>query len=202
MSIHGISGVGVYPSANDKKATEVKSSSKKVVEQTKQDNKQNTDSAAVTYNKGDTTTSNKVDMATIDKMKAQAEQKTAQLRSLVEKMMTKQGLAVNSSIDIYALLREGKIEVDPEIAKQAEADIAKDGYWGVEQTSDRLVSFAKALAGNDKSKADELMNAIEEGFQEATKAWGDELPDICKETLEATREKMEAWKNETQSAEA
>ena len=35
-------------------------------------------------------------------------------------------------------------------------DIAEDGYWGVEKTSDRILDFAKALSGGDKDKADEL----------------------------------------------
>ena len=110
-------------------------------------------------------------------------------------MMTKQGQTYNNSTDIFALLRSGNLQVDAETQEQAKKDIAQDGYWGVEQTSERLVSFAKALAGNDPSKADELLAAIEKGFQQATKAWGDELPDICKQTLEATRQKMKDWKD-------
>ena len=43
------------------------------------------------------------------------------------------------------------------------ADIAEDGYWGVNKTSDRLVSMAIALAGGDTDKADELKNAITKG---------------------------------------
>ena len=39
------------------------------------------------------------------------------------------------------------------------------------------------------------MAAIEKGFKQSTKAWGDELPEICGKTLEATREKMNAWKD-------
>ena len=140
--------------------------------------------------------SNKPDMATIQKLKADAEARNAQLRSLVEKMLVKQGKTYNSSMDIYALLRSGELEVDEETAEKAREDIAEDGYWGVEQTSERLVSFAKALAGNDPEKADEMMAAVKKGFDEATKSWGDKLPDICQRTLDTTLEKLEKWKAE------
>lgn len=203
MSVNGVNGLGLYSSAKNIKNEETKSTEAKTKASNEVDKKeQKADSAAATYTKGETAVTGKPDTATIERMKAEADQKTAQLRSLVEKMMTKQGQKMNEATDIFQLLREGKIEVDPTVAAKAKADVAEDGYWGVEQTSDRLVSFAKALAGNDPSKADELMGAIEEGYKQATKAWGDELPEICKNTLDKTREKMNAWKNETATVKA
>lgn len=141
----------------------------------------------------------KRDDDTINKLKAEAEKRTQQLRNLVEKLLLKQGETLTESDDIYKLLREGKVEVDPETAAQAKADIAEDGYWGVEQTSDRLVSFAMALTGGDPSKADLMIDAVKKGFEEATKAWGDTLPDICQRTIDTTIEKLNKWKNGTSS---
>ena len=89
----------------------------------------------------------KYDAATIEKMKAEAEQKTAQLRTLVEKMLLKQGQKFTTLADAFDMIKEGTIEVDDEIAAEAAKEVADDGYWGVEQTSERLFSFAKALAG-------------------------------------------------------
>ena len=86
----------------------------------------------------------------------------------------------------------------PDLHK-AQKDIADDGYWGVEQTSDRLVSMAQALSGGDTSKADTLIAAIKKGFDEATEAWGDKLPDICQKTIDAAVKKMEAWRDGTTS---
>lgn len=154
---------------------------------------------AAVYEKSESTekaekTTYKPNTALVEKLKADAEERTAQMRSLVEKMMMKQGQTVTGAMDYLMALKNGTVKVDDATRKQAQEDISEDGYWGVKQTSDRLVSFAKALAGDDPSKADELMKAIEKGFNQATKAWGDELPDICQKTLEATREKMEEWK--------
>ncbi len=139
----------------------------------------------------------KTDTALVAKLKADAEERTSQLRSLVEKMMTKQGIAIGTADDMWKFLAKGDYTVDAETKAQAEADIAEDGYWGVEQTSERILDFAKALSGNDPDKADLLLDAFKKGFKEATKTWGDELPDISKRTYDAVLEKFDKWKNGT-----
>ena len=72
--------------------------------------------------------------------------------------------------------------------------------WGVEQTSDRIVDFAKALSGGDPAKADTMLEAFKKGFKAATKSWGKELPDISQRTYDAVLKKMDAWKNGTEDA--
>ena len=93
-------------------------------------------------------------------------------------------------------IRTGNFEADAETIAQAQADIAEDGYWGVEQTSDRMVDFAKALTGGDSSKIEEMRDAIKQGFEEAKKLWGGELPEISQKTYEATMEKLDKWAEE------
>ena len=122
----------------------------KVTDNTKDTAKTDT---GVVYEKSSETSSDtvtkKTDYALIEKLKADAEQRTAQLRSLVEKMMTKQGVAIGTADSMWSFLAKGDFTVDAETQAQAQADIAEDGYWGVEQTSDRILDFAKALSGND-----------------------------------------------------
>ena len=146
---------------------------------------------AGTYKK----TSGKTNTALIEKMKADTANRTNQLRSMVEQMMTKQGKKIGQADDIWSFLASGKYNVSPEVRAQAQKDIADDGYWGVEQTSDRLVSMAKALSGGDSSKADAMISAIEKGFDEATKAWGDKLPDICQKTIDVAKQKLQNWRD-------
>ena len=110
-------------------------------------------------------------------------------------MLLKQGEAFTESTDIYALLREGKVSVDPETRAQAQKDISEEGYWGVKQTSDRLVSFAMALTGSDPSKADSMIAAVKKGFEAAMKAWGGELPRICNDTMDEAIRKLEEWRD-------
>lgn len=160
-------------------------------------------SAAAVYEKGEQTTApNKIytrDSVTVDRLKSEAERRTQSLRELVEKLMIKQGQTVTEATDIYAALREGKVQVDDETRLQAQKDIAEDGYWGVEQTSNRMLEFAKALSGGDRSKADELINAVKKGFEQATKAWGGELPEISGRTMDAAIKKLESWRDGTES---
>jgi len=66
---------------------------------------------------------------------------------------------------------------------------------GVKQTSERAIEFAKALSGGDPSKAALLKDAIEKGYKAAEKAWGGELPEICKQTQEATLKGLDDWAN-------
>lgn len=163
------------------------------------------DDTGVVYEK-DSNTSNtvtkKTDYALVNKLKQDAEQRTAQLRSLVEKMMTKQGAAIGTADSMWSFLAKGDFEVDAATKAQAQKDIAEDGYWGVEQTSDRILDFAKALSGNDPEKADLLLDAFKKGFAEATKSWGDKLPDISQRTYDAVVEKFDNWKKGTEVAEA
>ena len=150
-------------------------------------------------NEKEKVTSAKDNKAIIAKLKADAEERTAQLRSIVEQLITKQGTAFGKATDddMWKFLAKGEFTVSADVKAQAEADIAEDGYWGVEQTSDRILDFAKALAGNDPNKAEEMLEAFKKGFKEATKTWGDELPEISQKTYDAVLEKFESWKNAT-----
>lgn len=132
----------------------------------------------------------------IAKLKADAEERTAQLRSIVEKLITGQGNALGEADDIWAFLRKGDFTVDEATKLQAQADIAEDGYWGVEQTSDRILDFAKALTGGDPDKIEEMRKAFEDGFKLATKTWGDKLPDISQKTYDAVMQKFDKWAEE------
>lgn len=148
------------------------------------------------------TVTKKTDFALINKLKADAKERTSQLRSLVEKMMTKQGVAIGTADSMWSFLAKGDFTVDEATRAQAQADIADDGYWGVDQTSDRILDFAKALSGNDPEKADLLLDAFKKGFKEATKSWGQDLPDISQRTYDAVVEKFNKWKNGTEETEA
>ena len=117
-------------------------------------------------------------------------------------MMGKQANTYGNANDIWSFLRSGNFTVDPATKAQAQADIADDGYWGVDQTSDRILDFAKALSGNDPEKADLLLDAFKKGFKEATKSWGQDLPDISQRTYDAVVEKFNKWKNGTEETEA
>lgn len=163
---------------------------------------------AVIYEKSKEVKSNKHDIfegkdlknpearqAIIDKLKADQEAQQKKLLDIVRKTISGQGNAIASADDMWKFLASGNFTVDAKTKAQAKKDIAEDGYWGVEQTSDRILDFAKALSGNDPKQADKLLNAFKKGFDQATKAWGKKLPDISQRTYDAVVKKFEAWKN-------
>lgn len=154
----------------------------------------------VVYERGSSTVNTeyvKKNAALIKQLKADSDARVTQLKNIVTTMMQKQGVAIGQSDDsIWKFLAGGDFTVDADTKAKAQADIAEDGYWGVEQTSDRIVDFAIALSGNDKEKADLMINAFKKGFSQATKSWGKTLPDISQRTYDAVMKKFDNWKNE------
>ena len=100
-------------------------------------------------------------------------------------MLTKQGQTYGTANDIWSILSSGNFTVDPATKAQAQADIAEDGYWGVSQTSQRILDFATALTGGDPDKIEEMRSAFQKGYKQAEKTWGGELPEISKKTYDA-----------------
>lgn len=127
----------------------------------------------------------------VNRLKADAENRASQLRSLVEQMMGKQANTYGNANDIWSFLRSGNFTVDPATKAQAQADIAEDGYWGVNQTSDRIIQFANALTGGDPDKIESMREAFKNGYAQAEKTWGGSLPEISQKTYDAVMEKFD-----------
>lgn len=143
--------------------------------------------------------------AIIQKMKSDLESQKQQLLDIVRQSMGKQASAFTlanadeNEDDLWSQFANGNVTVSDAARAKAQKDVADDGYWGVEQTSDRLVEFAKTLAGNDPSKASEMMDALKKGYDQAAKAWGGKLPEISSKTLDAANKKLQDWMDEGKS---
>lgn len=131
--------------------------------------------------------------ALVQKLNADVEARTSQLTNLVQQMISKQGNAYGQANDIWKFLASGNFTVDAQTKAQAQADIAEDGYWGVDQTSSRIYDFAMALAGDDEEKMKEMQEAFKKGYDLAAKKWGGELPEISKRTYDAVNKKFEEY---------
>lgn len=137
--------------------------------------------------------------AIIAKLKADSESRTEQLRSIVEQMISKQGstYADASGDNMWKILSSGDFTVDAATKKQAQEDVSEDGYYGVKQTSDRIVDFAQALAGDDTDKLEDMRQAFIKGFKQATNTWGKELPQISQDTYKAVMDKFDKLEGKT-----
>ncbi len=200
MSISSINGVNGYTAVKTAETEKTAKAAETTKDQVKDDgvvfeksNETKKDSANQIYNKDNV----------IAKLKADQQSRLDSMNSLVQKLLGKQAekFDLANGSNLAETFRQVAGKVDQQTIDEAKASVAEDGYWGVNQTSDRLVSMAIALAGGDTDKADTMMAAIEKGYKQATKAWGEDLPQICQDTMDATRQKMDDWKNGVTTAE-
>lgn len=136
----------------------------------------------------------KPNAAMIDKMKAELEQIQNRFITMVRDMLGKQNKQIGLTDDnLWKIIAQGDYEVDPETKAAAQESISADGYWGVEQTSQRLVGFAKALVGGDPARVEEMREAFIKGYEAAEEAWGGQLPEIAQQTYDATMKLFDEW---------
>ena len=123
MNVNGVtSNTPVYGSAPVAAPVEQKT-------QTTATNTTTNDTGVVYEPSGETASAKKTykqNTALINQLKADAEARTAQLRSLVEKLISGQGNAIGTADDtsIWSFLRTGNFTVDAATKAQAQADIA------------------------------------------------------------------------------
>lgn len=77
--------------------------------------------------------------------------------------------------------------------EEAQAAVSEDGEWGVDATANRILDFAKSLAGGDASKIETLRDAVNKGFAAAGKVWGSALPEISQQTLQKVMDGFDEW---------
>lgn len=149
-----------------------------------------------TYSASATRTGYAVDTETIDRLKSENEERMMNLvRKILGEQVEKADMAGLISKDsVMNAIKAGKFT--QEDVEQAKKDTAEDGYWGVEQTSDRFVQYATALTGGDPDKLDAMIEAFEKGYAEAEKQWGGELPELAQRTREATLKKFQELKDQ------
>jgi len=146
------------------------------------------------------------DAATLARLKAQSEQVYSTMKETVRQMLKSQGLAYldatgegeAAEAESAVENREEGVAESPESAQmKAAALIGEGGALSPEKLSDTIVDFAKSISGGDTTKLNLLREAIQKGFDEATKAWGGELPEITKTTFDLVQQKLDAWENGT-----
>ena len=190
MSVNGVTGYSADYSNYDSTAKSAKSE-----EQAKNSQK---NSSGVTYS-SKMTDSERAEV--VAKLKSDSQRQVDSFKSMVQDMFQKQGLAVKNSDDIWSMLASGNYTVDQATADKAKSLISEDGYWGVDQTSDRIFEMAKALSGGDEEGMNKMFAAIEKDYKQETKSWGRELPDISKQTYDAVQQKFKDYQNSLKSGE-
>jgi len=132
------------------------------------------------------------DKVDITLLKEEADKAYAHLRSIVEDLLRRQGIEIETLKD----LKPEDIKVDQQARDEAKQMIEEGGPLSPEAVSDRIVDFAKSISNGDKSKMKLLRDSIEEGFEQAKEFMGGELPEISSKTYDLIQEKLDAWENE------
>lgn len=70
------------------------------------------------------------------------------------------------------------------LSKDEAADlVSKDGFFGVDKTSQRIADFVIMGAGGDESKMRAGRDGMIKGFKDAEAMWGGKLPQISQDTM-------------------
>lgn len=131
----------------------------------------------------------------IEKLKADAETKYTDLINTVRSMLEKQGLTFK---DVQKALAKGKelnITIDEDTRVKAREAVGENGFFGVKETANRIIDFARNISGDNTAKYRQLVSAVKQGFEAAKEIMGGELPEISKQTYQAVMDGLENWKN-------
>lgn len=142
----------------------------------------------------------KLEPSEIDALIKEADKATENLRKLVETLILKQhkNSKVQDTKDTKDVKQTSGVTNSDEASnleaiKKAQLSISEDGEFGVNAVSDRLVDFAIAVSGGDKTKLETLKSAIDAGFAAAKEALGGTLPEISNQTYTETMRKLDEW---------
>ena len=153
MDMNGIMGYAATEQMSSVAATKKTDTADAVKQKTQ--TAQDSSDAAVIYEKNSQTTGTKTkktytqNTELVNKMKEDAQQHADQLQALVSSLISGQGKTyANANVftnDFWKQFAANGGTVSQAAVKQAQEDIAEDGYYGVKQTSERILDFAKAL---------------------------------------------------------
>lgn len=126
-------------------------------------------------------------------------QDNTKAQSLIDSLETKgeeifkflNGEDAFEGLNLKSIGYEGKAIT--QLSKEEASELISDeGFFGVTATSDRVSSFVFGIALDDVEALEESRKGIVQGFEEAEKLWGEELPAISYATQERTLEIIDA----------
>ena len=71
-----------------------------------------------------------------------------------------------------------------------------DDVWGVQAVADRIMAMAESFVGTNSALFGTIKQAVLDGYADAEKKWGGELPQICQDTLKELNSRFDSWEKE------
>lgn len=94
-----------------------------------------------------------------------------------------------SQLDFAALGYTGKNPLSMD-QNELEGLLGENGFFGINQTANRIADFVIQGAGNDLEKLQKGFEGMKRGFAQAEKIWGEKLPQISQDTITKAIEKV------------
>lgn len=117
------------------------------------------------------------------------------LDSLLSGVSSDTAKSILSKIDFANLGYNGKNPLDMNADELGQL-LSEDGFFGVENTANRIADFVIKGSGDDVEKLKKGLEGMKKGFEQAEKMWGKELPQISQNTIEAALKKVSDRINE------
>ena len=101
------------------------------------------------------------------------------------------GKTTESGLSLESIGYEGKA-LDQLTQGEAKDLVSEGGFFGIDETSSRVTSFVMNMTGDNLEALQESRKGLVQGFEEAQKLFGGELPDISVKTQEKSLEVIDA----------
>lgn len=101
------------------------------------------------------------------------------------------GKTTESGMSLESIGYEGKA-LNELSQGEAKALVSEGGFFGIEETSARVTSFVINMTGDNIEALQESRKGLVDGFEQAQKLFGGELPDISIKTQEKSLEVIDA----------
>ncbi len=144
--------------------------------------------------------------AALQKAQSLADAHYASMRGMVESLIGGTSGPQGQAFWATAANKPGGVDlndfqVSDATRAKAQELTAEDGYFGVKKTTDRIMEFAKALAGSGASDAtiNNLRKGVQAGFDAVAKMYGgfDKLPQLSKDTYDSVMKEFDTWTSGT-----
>ena len=157
-----------------------------------------TTNAAVNSNSIKTNITEKLSKEEATEIRAQIDQNA---KDILLKSVNVQGKLVSQNVDFeeaygdfQGFLKDIGYEGKPlaELSKDEAAElVSEDGIFGIKQTSERIANFVISGSGGDEDMLRAGREGMLQGFKDAEKMWGGELPEISQKTMQAALEMVD-----------
>ena len=134
------------------------------------------------------------DPATIERLWGETNYAAQAIQRLIQSALGRQDATGQG---FWALRARGQFKLSETERAEAQAMIDEDGFFGVKQTTARIMDFAKALVGEGASsdQIEKMRSAVQKGFDAVAGMFGgfDKLPGVTKDTYDAIMKSFDEW---------